>query len=141
ESERKGNGPRQVKRTTWLAAILKNVVKEKLRYFGRKKREKAAERPLPRDSNASALESPQTSPGSRAGRNEFRHRLTQAIAALPENHRTAVVQFYFEGKTLSQIGASLGQATSTISNWIAKAEAQLKDALQEFGGSSAGGRQ
>jgi RNA polymerase sigma-70 factor (ECF subfamily) len=133
EAERAGNGPTRARRPTWLVGILKNVIRDKLKFFGRKRRNRAAIRPLPDESNHPALAAPLTSPSRRAARNELGVRFATAIARLPENQRRAAVQHYVEDQSLSQIAANLGQAKSTISNWIARAAKQLSGDLGPLG--------
>lgn len=57
--------------------------------------------------------------------------LWDAVLALPEDQRTAVVLFYYEDMTLSQIAAVLGVAQGTVKSRLSRARGRLREMLKE----------
>ena len=57
--------------------------------------------------------------------------LWDAVLALPEDQRTAVVLFYYEDMTLSQIAAVLGVAQGTVKSRLCRARGRLREMLKE----------
>ena len=57
--------------------------------------------------------------------------LYEAILALPDNYKTAVYLFYYEGYHTDEIAAMLHERPATIRAWLSRARKQLK---KELGG-------
>lgn len=57
--------------------------------------------------------------------------LWDAVLALPEDQRTAVVLFYYEDMTLAQIAAVLGVAQGTVKSRLCRARGRLREMLKE----------
>lgn len=62
-------------------------------------------------------------------RREVGAKVWRAIRTLPPNQQRAVMGFYVEGKTLTQIGIAEGKDKATISRWHAAAIDSLREAL------------
>lgn len=72
---------------------------------------------------------------------QLKKRVRAAIGQLPENERKLLEGYYFQGKTLEQAGAEIGQSKSWASRLHARAVEKLKDILNEedeHGGSNGG---
>ena len=57
--------------------------------------------------------------------------LWDAVLALPEDQRTAVVLFYYEDMTLTQIASVLGVAQGTVKSRLCRARGRLREMLKE----------
>lgn len=68
-----------------------------------------------------------------AGGAEDRHYdgLWDAVLALPEEQRSAVVLFYYEDLTLAQIAKVLGVAQGTVKSRLSRARGRLREMLRE----------
>lgn len=68
-----------------------------------------------------------------AGVSEDRHYhdLWNAVLALPEEQRMAVVLFYYEDLTLAQIAHVLGVAQGTVKSRLSRARGRLRELLNE----------
>lgn len=62
---------------------------------------------------------------------QTRKRVRAAVAKLPENQRKLLEGYYFEGKTLEEAGAEIGQSKSWASRLHARAVDSLKQLLEE----------
>src|ERR1700692_3191908 len=60
---------------------------------------------------------------------ELRHRIAQAIAALPEREKLVVALYYYENLTLREIGEVLGVTESRVSQLHTKAVLRLRSKL------------
>lgn len=70
-------------------------------------------------------------PEERLEQAELRERVKVAIERLPENERRLLLAYYYEGKTLEEAGATIGQSKSWSSRLHARAIERLKDFLAE----------
>lgn len=69
-------------------------------------------------------------------RRETENILHREVALLSEKYRKAVVLYYFEGKSCSEIGALLGKSGGTVKWWLHNARNSIKegfDAMREYG--------
>jgi RNA polymerase sigma factor for flagellar operon FliA len=64
---------------------------------------------------------------------QLKQRVRGAMDQLPERERKLLQGYYFEGKTLEEAGAEIGQSKSWASRLHARAIEQLKKALSEDG--------
>jgi len=62
---------------------------------------------------------------------QLKARLKVAIERLPDNERTLLIGYYYEGKTLEEAGAAIGQSKSWASRLHARAVERLRDFLKE----------
>ena len=56
----------------------------------------------------------------------------RALAALPENHRAAILLLQQQGLSYDEIAQSLDTSVSSVKTWIHRARAHLREALKEF---------
>ncbi len=59
--------------------------------------------------------------------------LWQAVFALPESQRTAVVLYYRENLTVEEVAHAMGISTGTVKTHLYRARAQIKVTLQGKG--------
>lgn len=69
------------------------------------------------------------SPERQAQANEEQQRLKQAMAQLPEKNRRVIQWYYFEEKSLEEIGQQLGMSKSWICRVHAKSVEMLRDLM------------
>ncbi len=58
-------------------------------------------------------------------------RVDQALKALPERQRTALVLFHFEGLSQVEVGAQMGVSDEAVESLLARARRSLKAALKD----------
>lgn len=88
---------------------------------------------LPQDS----FEQPGRSPEQHASDNQRTGKLRQSLAQLPAKNREVLEQYYFQDKTLEDIGSKLGLSKSWVCRLHAKSLDMLRELLQESGVNSA----
>ena len=54
----------------------------------------------------------------------------QAVTALPEKYRTAVLLYYYQGMTQDEIAQTLGIPVSTVKTRLKRAKDRLRDSLK-----------
>src|SRR5262249_6110669 len=102
------------RRAAWLRRILANTLTDEVRKLHTDKRDLARERSLEAalEESSSRLEgwlaAEQSSPSRRVERDEQAVRLAEALAALPEAQREALVLQHWQGWTLNRIAEHLG---------------------------------
>ena len=62
---------------------------------------------------------------------DLARRVQDALAALPERQRLALVLFHFEGLSQIEVGASLGVSDEAIESLLARARRTLTEALRD----------
>lgn len=72
-------------------------------------------------------------PDLRIEQEQLKRRVRAAIEQLPEKERKLLEGYYFQGKTLEEAGAEIGQSKSWASRLHARAIERLKDFLKEDG--------
>ena len=72
-------------------------------------------------------------PDLRIEQEQLKRRVRAAIEQLPEKERKLLEGYYFQGKTLEEAGAEIGQSKSWASRLHARAIERLKDFLNEDG--------
>ena len=63
---------------------------------------------------------------------EIEEAFHRALAALPENHRAAILLLQQQGLSYDEIAQSLDTSVSSVKTWIHRARAHLREALKEF---------
>jgi RNA polymerase sigma-70 factor (ECF subfamily) len=122
----------------WLRAVLARNLANVLRDLRRDKRDVAREQPLQAalDESAVRLESwlaaGQSSPSQQAERHERAVRLAEALAALPENQREAVVLRHWHGLSLAEIAARLGCTTAAVTGLLHRGLRKLRQQLHDL---------
>lgn len=70
--------------------------------------------------------------GGEVEQREIRNSLVVAVEGLPEQERTVIAFYYFEGKTLREISLTLGVSESRVSQIHAQAVIHLRQRLREL---------
>ena len=121
----------------WLRQILARQMANAARNLGRRKRDLSRQRSLEAalDDSASRLEAfladDESSPSQKLERSEQAVRLAEALAALPEAQREAVVLHHFDEWTLEQVGRHLDRSPVAVAGLIKRALRSLRLRLQE----------
>jgi RNA polymerase sigma-70 factor, ECF subfamily len=122
----------------WLRQILARNLANAVRDLRRGKRDVARERSLQAslDESASQLETwlaaDQSSPSQQAERHERALRLAEALVALPEAQREAVVLRHWQGMSLEEIGKQLNCTTAAVTGLLHRGLKNLRKQLQEL---------
>jgi RNA polymerase sigma-70 factor (ECF subfamily) len=122
----------------WLRQILARNLANVVRDLRRDKRDVAREQPLQAalDASASRLEawlaSEQSSPSQHAERHEWAVRLAEALAALPEKQREAVVLRHWHGCSLVEIGQRLGCTPAAVTGLLHRGLRNLRRQLHDL---------
>jgi RNA polymerase sigma-70 factor, ECF subfamily len=122
----------------WLRQILARNLANVLRDLRRDKRDVAREQPLQAalDESASRLEAwlaaEQSSLSQQVERHERAVRLAEALAALPENQREAVVLRHWHGHSLVEIGERLGVTTAAVTGLLHRGLRNLRKQLHDL---------
>lgn len=123
--------------TVWLRQILASELADTLKHFHRDKRDIHRERSIEADLERSAsgmvawLAADQTSPSTRAVRDEQMLRLADALAELPETMREVVVLKHCQGWTASQIADRLGKSVPAVASLLRRGMEQMRSKLRE----------
>jgi RNA polymerase sigma-70 factor (ECF subfamily) len=124
-------------RVVWLRQILARNLAMAVRDFAREKRDVAREHSLDAALAESSsrldawLAAEQSSPSQRAERNEQVLRLAEALEALPEAQREALILQHWKNWSLAQIGEHLGRSQEAVAGLIKRGLKQLRQLLQE----------
>ena len=124
-------GQTEAEQAAWLRQILANTLANAVRDFGRGRRDAALDHSSARLEAWLAAE--QSSPSERAERNEEALRLAQALGALPDLQREALVLRHCQGWSVSQIGEHLGRSRAAVASLLRRGLAQLREVLHERG--------
>jgi RNA polymerase sigma-70 factor (ECF subfamily) len=122
----------------WLRQMLARNLANVVRDLRRDKRDVAREQPLQTalDESASRLEAwlaaEQSSPSQQVERHERAVRLAEALAALPENQREAVVLRHWHGCSLVEIGERLGCTTAAVTGLLHRGFRKLRQLLHDL---------
>ena len=119
-----------------LKLLARNLV-DGLRAFGRAKRDVARERSLhvAMEQSSQRLEAwlaaEQSSPSLKLDRHERAVQLANALAALPEAQREALVLQHWHGFSLAEIGQHMGRSPAAVAGLIKRGLRQLRGLLKE----------
>lgn len=125
---------------TWLRKILARTLADAVRDFERDRRDIDRERSLEAALDRSSarlgafLAADQSSPSERAARNEDLLRLADALCALPNDTREAVVLKHCRDWTLAEIAAHLGRTPAAVASLLHRGLTQLRGLLGEPAG-------
>ncbi len=116
--------------TTWLYTITRNLVFNETRRRGRKKEVSADER---EETARHVIEdSPEYRPDQELLQNELRAAVDQAIAALPETQRMAVVLRRYEQLPYEEIAVILKLSVPAVKSLLFRARTTLREALAAY---------
>src|SRR5262249_11096389 len=122
----------------WLRQILARNLANVVRDLRRDKRDVAREQPLQAALDESAaqlgawLAAEQSSPSQQVERQERAVRLAEALAALPENQREAVVLRHWHGCSLAEIAERLGCTAAAVTGLLHRGLRQLRRQLPDL---------
>ena len=130
-------GQTEAEKAAWLRQILARNLVDALRAFGRAKRDVARERSLhvAMEQSSQRLEAwlaaEQSSPSLKLDRHERAVQLANALAALPEAQREALVLQHWHGFSLAEIGQHMGRSPAAVAGLIKRGLRQLRGLLKE----------
>jgi RNA polymerase sigma-70 factor (ECF subfamily) len=120
----------------WLRQILAHTLADLARDFGRDRRDMGRERSLEAtlDESSARLEAwlvaSGMAPADQADRNEQLLQLADALAALPEPQRQAVLLRYYEGRPLEEIGERLQRTRAGVASLLRRGLDRLRKQLK-----------
>lgn len=113
---------------TWLFRIVVNVASDRARQRAARGRAFGTER-VPEEEWDRAMSDPGPAPDDEARRAEERERITRALAALPEHHRTIIMLSDLEGLSYREIADVLDIPMGTVMSRLHHARKRLRDVL------------
>lgn len=131
-------GSSEEERLGWLRRILANNLLDAVKRFRAEKRDARRERSLDESVQATIgrlgdmIAAPSSTPSVRAMREERDLRIADAVAALPDDQRDAVVLQRWHGWTLAEIGAHLGKSAEAAAGLIFRAQRTLHRTLKDL---------
>jgi RNA polymerase sigma-70 factor (ECF subfamily) len=130
-------GRTAAERAAWLRQILAHNLVDALRGFRRAKRDVARERAVEEalDQSSARLEAwlsaEQSSPSQQAQRHEQAVRLADALAALPDAQREALLLQHWHGCSLAEIGRQMGRSPAAVAGLLKRGLSRLRGLLKE----------
>ncbi|MFN4260701.1 MAG: sigma-70 family RNA polymerase sigma factor [Gemmataceae bacterium] len=121
----------------WLRQVLAHNLADALRTFGQAKRDLKRERSLHDALHASSLRlqiwlaAEQSSPSQKAEAHERAIALADALAALPDTQRQAIVLRYWHDWSLADIAQHMQRSTEAVAGLLKRGLRQLRHQLQE----------
>jgi RNA polymerase sigma-70 factor (ECF subfamily) len=131
-------GSSEEERLAWLRRMLANNLLDGVRRFRAEKRDFGRERSLDGSVQATIrrlgdmLASDTSTPSCRAMREERDLQIADAVAALPDAQREAVILQRWHGWTLSEIGDHLGKSAEAVAGLIFRAQRALHRSLADL---------
>jgi len=121
----------EAKFTTWLLTITRNLVFNEMR---RRRRSKLVEMQTEEDEERFAQHEDSTarSPSSLAQNAELQNAIADAIAALPESQRMAVILRRYEELSYEEIAEVLKTSVPSVKSLLFRARTELKERLKTF---------
>jgi RNA polymerase sigma-70 factor (ECF subfamily) len=113
---------------TWLFRIVVNVASDRARQRAARGRAFGTER-VPEEEWDRAMVDQSAAPDDEARRAEERERITRALAALPEHHRTIIMLSDLEGLSYREIAEVLDIPMGTVMSRLHNARKRLRDVL------------
>ena len=130
-------GLNEAQLAAWLRRALANNLADEVRRLGAQARDVGRELSLQQalDESSARLEAllaaEQNSPSHHAVLQEDLLRLTEALAALPEDQRAAVELHHLEGRTLAETAQVLGKTRSAVASLVFRGLRNLRQTLGE----------
>ena len=131
-------GGSEEERLAWLRRMLANNLLDGVKRFRANKRDVGRERSLEESVQATLgrlgemLAGDVSTPSCRVMREERDLRIAEAVAALPEAQREAVILQRWHGWTLAQIGERLGKSPEAVAGLIFRAQRVLHQSLADL---------
>ena len=131
-------GQTDAERAAWLRRILANTMANAVRDLGRAKRDGGLTRSLEAalDDSSAKLErflaADDSSPSDRAAQNERLLALSEALQALPEPMREALILRHCQGWELARIAERLDRTRAAVASLLRRGLEQLRERLREL---------
>ncbi|MGB3121289.1 MAG: sigma-70 family RNA polymerase sigma factor [Verrucomicrobiales bacterium] len=122
----------QAKFTTWLFTIARNLVFNEMRRRQRKPTSSLEEREEVTGLSTPDHEGAHLSPAESALHREMELAIDNAIQALPEKQRLAVILRRYEDMPYEQIGEVLNLSVPAVKSLLFRARTQLKELLKDY---------
>jgi len=119
----------------WLRRILANNLADQIRKLKTAKRDVRRERSLDAALDASSarlagwLAADESSPSQKAQRNEQLLQVADAVAALPDDQRQAIVLHYWQGLALAQVAQHLNRSRPSVAGLLQRGLRNLRARL------------
>ncbi len=119
----------------WLRRILANNLTDQIRKLRTAKRDVRREQSLNAALDASSarlaswLAADQSSPSQKLQRDEQLLQLADAVAALPDAQRQAIVLHYWQGQSLAEIGRQVGRSRPAVAGLLQRGLKKLRAQL------------
>ena len=124
----------------WLRKALANNIADALRQARRQKRDVSRERSLeaaveqPSARLGACLAAAQSSPSQQAVRSEDLLRLSDALLALPEAQREAVMLHHLQGWTLGEVAEHLSRTDAAVAGLLHRGLRRLRELMNAVDG-------
>jgi RNA polymerase sigma-70 factor (ECF subfamily) len=119
--------------TTWLFTIARNLCLNEIRRRSRHPADSLDATPTDPDQPPRQYEDAKTfAPDEAAQQNELAGKIEEALAALPENQRTAIILFQRQEMSYEEIGEVLGTSLSATKSLIHRGRETLKERLKAY---------
>jgi RNA polymerase sigma-70 factor, ECF subfamily len=138
QARAKWQGEDDGRQLAYLRQALGHNLTDALRYFAAGKRDLARERPLADAAGLSSsrvqewVAADQTSPSDAAARAERDLRLADALNALPDAQREALILQHWHGWSLAEIGERLGRSPAAVAGLIKRGLQTLRERLHDW---------
>jgi len=116
--------------TTWLFTITRNLVFNEMRR--RKRRKETSIEEGEENFHVTIADDPSRRPDAEALEGELARKIDEAIQALPEKQRMAVILRRFENAPYEEIGEILDLSLPAVKSLLFRARAQLRENLQPY---------
>jgi RNA polymerase sigma-70 factor (ECF subfamily) len=130
-------GRTEAELVAWLRTILTRNLLNTARDFDAQKRDIRRERSMAQQVEDSSvrldrfLASEQTSPSQKVVRAEDAERLATALAALPDDQRTAVILKHFHDWSLAEIAENMDRSTLSVAGLLKRGLKKLRQVMDE----------
>ena len=137
EKQDQFRGRTDAEMAAWLRQILANSLTDAVRKFGSGGRDVALERSLERslEESSSRLEvwlaSDSSSPSQQASRHEELLRLSQALAQLPDDQRTALEMKHLQGFSVEAISHHMSRSKTAVGGLLRRGVKKLRELLKD----------